>query len=94
MATAVISVDAFNLLLAEAVDAMNARDWGTAFLKVAAAEATNAGLETSVSDRGTSVQRRESLAKTLDMLEQARALVTAAETTGGSRIVRARTNYS
>jgi len=69
MATQTISISAFQTLCAEVADAIEAEDWELAWKKYAKAEAVNSALETSASEEGKSLARRETLAGLKTALE-------------------------
>ncbi|MBU0907344.1 MAG: hypothetical protein KKE05_04285 [Nanoarchaeota archaeon] len=91
MATTQITVTAFQTACAECADAIIAEDRKTAYLKYAVAEAINAGLELSVSDAGSSIQRRQALQGLKDALGTAMPII--AQETEGSRFIFGRTNF-
>lgn len=86
-----ISVSAFQTACAAVGDAIIAKDRNTAYQQYAVAEAINAGLELSVSNAGSSLQRRGALTGLKDALDTAFAAMT--QETEDSRLIRARTNF-
>lgn len=95
MPTTTISVTSFQTAIAECADAVAAGDWATAWSKLAVAELINDGLEKTVAGSVSSVERRESLLRTAQLLEKAQAAATAATaTSSGGRTIRTRTNYA
>lgn len=86
-----ISVTAFQTACAAIGDAIIAKDRDAAYTQLGVAEAINAGLEVSVADAGSSIQRRDSLAGLRATLEATFAAITASSEE--SRFIVGRTNF-
>lgn len=86
-----ISVAAFQAACAAVGDAILSGDRDTAYKQLGVAEAINAGLEVQVTDAGSSIQRRDSLAGLRTTLETTFAAITPESET--SRFIRGRTNF-
>lgn len=86
-----ISVTAFQTACAAIADAIIAKDRDTAYTQLGVAEAINAGLEVSVADTGSSIQRRDSLRGLRETLEATFSAITSNSET--SRFILGRTNF-
>lgn len=86
-----ISVTAFQTACAAVGDAIIASDRNAAYQQYGVAEAINAGLELSVANAGSSIQRRNALTGLKDALDAAFAAMTQNSET--SRLIRGRTNF-
>ena len=92
MATTTITVESFQMAIAECADAIAAADWTTAATQYAVAEAINAGLDVEGSSGGARSRRRETLEGLSAAIEKAEARVSRG--TERSRLVSTQVKHS
>jgi len=73
MATLTVTVESFQLAIAECADAITASDWPTATLKYAVASALHSGLELELGKGEANLKRRDSLRGLKEAIEFAKA---------------------
>lgn len=91
MATQTITVDAYQLLLAECSDYLASKNYTEAYNKWVQASAVLSALELDISDGAASIRRRDSLDKLGDAIDKASTIV--GKTTNKNRSYKLKTSH-